>query len=154
MKQVIIKKVTEDNYNQFLCLTEWRRTSVKPRGETKFKLALEDDRIGLFDLVEKDLMHIYMAIIDEEVAGYVSAAVIPKPDKRIGTMFEDELWVPEEYRNNGIARKLMNKVIESSEEMGLWKTRLYVDVENLAGINCYESVGMKREEGSCYFYQK
>lgn len=154
MKKIIIKKITEENYNQFLYLTEWRRTGVKPTGETEFKLALEDDRIGLFDLVEKDLMHVYMAIVNEEVAGYVSAAVIPKPDKRIGTMFVDELWVPEEFRNNGIARKLMNKVIESSEEMGLWKTRLYVDVENPAGIKCYESVGMKREEGSCYFYQK
>ncbi len=154
MQSMEIIKITKENYKEFTEMTEWRRVGVKPNPDTEFKLALEDDVIGLWDLINNDLMHIYMALLNNQKAGYISASVIPKPDKRLGTMFVDELWVPEEFRGHGIAKALMNKVIETSEEMGLWKTRLYVDTQNPSGINCYEGVGMIRDEGTSFFYQK
>ncbi|MBI9010822.1 MAG: GNAT family N-acetyltransferase [Clostridiales bacterium] len=154
MQNMEIIKITKENYSEFTEMTEWRRVGEKPTLENEFKLALDEDVIGLWNLINNDLMHIYMALVDNQKAGYISASVIPKPDKRLGTMFVDELWVPEEFRGRGIAKTLMSKVISVSEEMGLWKTRLYVDAENPSGIKCYEGVGMIRDEATCFFYQK
>jgi len=147
-------KLEKATYNEFKFCTEWRRSGVKPDSNTVCKLELKDDPIGLFDLIDKGIMQVYYAKIDKEIAGYISASIIPKPDARIGTMFVDEVWVPDEYRGNGIAKLLMKKVIDESERMGMWRTRLYVAADNPGAIRCYESVGMVRDEGSCYFYEK
>lgn len=154
MTRLTIEKLTQENYKDFAICIEYRRSGRRPDGEVNPLLALEEDTLGLFDLIEKDLMHVYMARLDGLLAGYISASVIPKPDKRLGTMFVDELWVPEDYRGQGIAKVLMNRIIELSEHLGLWRTRLYVSTENPAGIGCYEGVGMKRSGDTCYFYEK
>lgn len=154
MSTLTIEKVTKDNYDDFAYCIEYRRLGRKPLEEETYQMTLEEDEIGLFDLVAKGLMHVYMARQAGEPAGYISASVIPKPDKRLGTMFVDELWVAEGFRGLGIAKSLMTQVIEASESMGLWRTRLYVSAENHSGIKCYEGVGMARSGETCYFYEK
>lgn len=151
---VQIIKVTKQNYELLAYCIKYRSTGIEPDEQQENEITFENDVIGLFDLMDKNIMHVYIASINSRPVGYISASVIPKPDKRIGTMFIDELWVTDTFRGEGIGRALTKKVIDISEEMGLWRSRLYVSGSNASGIHCYESVGLKSDKKTCYFYEK
>lgn len=151
---VEIIKVTKQNYELLAYCINWRSTGIEPDGRQKYEITFENDVIDLFDLIDKNLMHLYIASCNNQPVGYISASVIPKPDKRIGTMFIDELWVTDTFRGEGIGRALTKKITDISEKMGLWRSRLYVSGSNDSGIHCYESVGMKSNKKTCYLYEK
>lgn len=61
------------------------------------------------------------------------------------TAYIDAVVVREEYRNNGIAKKLMNEVEKWARELGVKRIDLMVWSFNKNAINLYESLKMNEQ---------
>ena len=68
-------------------------------------------------------------------------------------MFIDELWVNPNYRNNGFANKLMEKVSIVSKELNTMGLRLYVNTENIEALKLYKKCGYI-DKGNAIFMEK
>ena len=70
-----------------------------------------------------------------------------------GHVYVDELWVAPTFREQGLARALMEKADDLKAELEATGIRLYVNVNNLAAKKLYESCGY-HEVGQAYFMEK
>lgn len=61
------------------------------------------------------------------------------------TMYIDAVVVREEYRNNGIAKKLMNEVEKRARELEVKRIDLMVWSFNKNAINLYELLKMNEQ---------
>jgi ribosomal protein S18 acetylase RimI-like enzyme len=147
-KKISVVRVGKENYENFCRLIEWRRT-----GKEQTDLSYNDNE-NMSNFFEKhnvlasNSFFIYAAEWEGKFVGYINAIIIPKPDPRCGIMYVDELWTPEEYRNNGIASMLMKEVLKVSKELKLWKVRLYVGSSNDTARSFYKKCGY-REIDDC-----
>ena len=133
--------ITNENYDKFCELIEWRRTNCKPDGPLTFRDEKVDAFFNQHNVLDSESFFIYAVEKDGEFVGYINAIMIPKPDPRLGLMYVDELWVPEMYRNHGYASMLMDAVVKKAKEMGLWRMRLYVSTDNVVARNYYAKNG-------------
>ncbi|ERJ11952.1 GNAT family N-acetyltransferase [Haloplasma contractile] len=146
-----IIEVKKKNYSEFMDMINWRQSGVRAK-----ELRKEDklnpysiQQLSYGDCLTSNHFFIYAAKVNNEMVGYINACVIPKPDRRKGTLFIDEVWTQPSYRNRGIARTLLNRVIELGEELNLWECRLTFDLTNKASTKIYREAGFK--EKSCMF---
>lgn len=146
-----IVRVTTRNYPEYLDMINWRvsgeRASLlRQRGELKPYTKQELDYGGCLDT---DYFWVYAGKISGEMVGYLQASLIPKPDKRIGTLFVDEVWTQESFRGQGVAKALVNKILKIGKEQNLWEVRLTVDIDNPAARRVYTSAGFIEKQ--CIF---
>jgi len=80
-----------------------------------------------------------------DLAGYVSVALVYKPDPR-QFYYVDELWVPAEYRRQGIALALVQAVLEEARSQGMWRVRLQA-ADTPAARALYLKAGFHVEPG-------
>lgn len=138
-----IVQVSESNKEKLFRLLNWRKTGIE---SDDIEEVIEHGELNT------DYFKIYAAEVENKYIGYITIAIIPKPDSRIGTLYVDELWVPEQYRRNGIAKSLMFKAYEYAREKGLWKVRLVVGDENITAREFYKNVGFN--ESTAMFCEK
>jgi ribosomal protein S18 acetylase RimI-like enzyme len=136
-----IVRVDEGDFEDLARLLYWRKTGTYTEN-FDWSSFLNDE---LSDMISSGIIWIYAAKADGRFVGYVSAAKIPKPDNRKCIIYIDELWVAEEHRNKGIAKKLLKKVFEESKHIKAWKIRLVVGRENTAARSLYSSMGFKEK---------
>lgn len=67
-----------------------------------------------------------------------------KDETAEGELYIDSLAVPEAFRRQGIASKLLGAVIEKAERMGLPAVGLLVDKENPKAERLYRKIGFKK----------
>lgn len=136
-----IVRIGHKEYLDFCKLLEWRRTGKEENNIS----AYEDEKLNNFfekyNILDSDMFYIFAARTNEKYIGYITAAIIPKPDPRLGTLYVDELWVAETYRRKNIAKLLMDEVFQISKKMNMWKVRLYVAENNDIARNFYKKVG-------------
>lgn len=147
-----IVRINNDNYEKFSEVLEWRGTGnrIKKSEEEVNKVK------GFFEehnIFESNHFLLYGAKLNEKYVGYVGACFIPKPDKRLGLMYVDELWVHSDYRGKGISQKLLDKIYEEAEKQGVWRVRLYVGAENDSARRAYKKNGYE-EKGDCIFCER
>lgn len=66
----------------------------------------------------------------------------------------DNVVVAEEYRGEGIARKMLGELIARGEAAGISAFTLEVRVSNAAAIHIYEKIGFRSEGIRPGFYEK
>lgn len=66
----------------------------------------------------------------------------------------DNVVVAEQFRNRGIARKMLEELIRQGEEAGVEAFTLEVRVSNAAAIHVYEKFGFQSEGIRPGFYEK
>lgn len=66
----------------------------------------------------------------------------------------DNVVVAEQFRNRGIARKMLEELIRRGEEAGVEAFTLEVRVSNAAAIHVYEKFGFQSEGIRPGFYEK
>lgn len=132
-----IVRVGENNFEDLAKLLNWRKTGAYDNN-LDWSTFLSDE---LSDMISSGIIWIYAAKVDNRFVGYVSADKIPKPDNRKCTIYIDELWVAEEHRNKGIAKKLLVKVFEESKHIEAWKVRLVVNNDNISARSLYRPLG-------------
>ncbi len=150
-----IERINKDNYLEFSKVIEWRRLGEKAE-KINYERYNEYTTKAFFEkynIFNTDFYYLLGAKFDSKFVGYISTSMIPKPDNRLGVYFVDELWVASEYRNKGIAEELMKEVFNKSIELGMWRVRLYVNVDNTIGRSFYKKLGFV-EDGEAMFCQK
>ncbi|SET42567.1 Acetyltransferase (GNAT) family protein [Natronincola peptidivorans] len=119
---------------------------IKKRAPKEYQEYLSEDE-GQLGIVNSDYFFIYVAEVGSEPVGYIHIALIPKPDKRKGTMFIDDLWVEPEHRRKGIAEKLMEEAFKLTKKYDFVEFRLVVNTDNESAINLYRKKGFELSGG-------
>ena len=86
----------------------------------------------------KDRFRTFLAIHDEKVVGYMDVTYTFRENEPF------DLFVLEEYRRKGYARKLLAKALEMNQPNGMM---LLVDADNDPAIRLYESMGFAKVQG-------
>jgi ribosomal protein S18 acetylase RimI-like enzyme len=147
MSNIEIVRVNKKNYASFLEMIHFRITGKSYKEKSDRDIVSEN--IDFSYILENESFYVYSAIVDNKMAGYLSAGVIPKADKRVGTMFIDEVWTHPNFRGRGVAKALVNKIMTISEKLDLWEARLTVDIDNDAARHIYRNAGFVEKE--CIF---
>jgi len=115
---------------------------------SEFKDILPDELLSLETPIEveknlSDTNRKYIvAIIDENIVGvcYIDISFIQLNSIRLGNMM-----IKREYRNQGVASQLLNKIKEYALENNVRKIWLWTQAELINAINFYEKKGFKLE---------
>jgi ribosomal protein S18 acetylase RimI-like enzyme len=95
--------------------------------------------------LESDDHHLFMAFIDDEPVGFVSAYELVHPDKAV-EMFLYELGVAEAARGRGVGRGLVEALATIARERGCRGMWVLTDEANAAARQTYTRAGATIEE--------
>lgn len=84
-----------------------------------------------------DRFRVYLAVKDEKVVGYIDVTYQFDENEPI------DLFVKEEYRNQGYGRKLLARALKDNEPKEMV---LQVDVNNAPAVHLYDSLGFRTKE--------
>ena len=93
--------------------------------------------------------HIVVAIDDGVVIGMVTAVHYVHPDK-LPQLFVNELGVAGSHRRRGIARRLMNEMLEHAGSLGCTEAWVGTENENVAARSLYASLSNAEEQFVLY----
>ena len=86
--------------------------------------------------------HRFVAEIDGEVAGWI--AVVPYSSRAAYRgVGEESVYVAERARGRGVGRALLERLIESAREGGLWTLQAGVFPENHGSLALHRSLGFR-----------
>lgn len=85
--------------------------------------------------------HIAVAIDEALVVGFVSAVQYVHPDKPKPELWINEVGVAETYRGQGIARRLMEAVLNEARQQGCAEAWVLTNRSNEAAMRLYASSG-------------
>lgn len=157
MNDIKIRKYGETDYDAFLqIIAEFQQYIAKTdtRGICcDFKS--EEDVKKYADQSLKDVAEregsLYFAEINGKIAGFI-LGIIERNEKDTLYILTHkpgahgwigEVFVGPAYRNQGIARKLMDRVISDFKAKGCVNARLYVMADNKLAISAYENLGFE-----------
>src|SRR6185503_12010679 len=97
------------------------------------------------DFLADDRHHLLIGYVGGQPAGFVTGVELLHPDKPQPEMFLYELGVDEEFRRQGVAAALMQRLVELSKERGCGEMFVLTDDDNAAGNATYAKAGGKPE---------
>lgn len=101
--------------------------------------------IGWFaDVVNDENSHYYIAYLENKLIGYAGMHVNFHPEKRYCKIAY--LAVNKEYRNRGIGRLLIEKLLHIAKALHISDIKLEVETDNIPAVHLYESFGFKVTE--------
>jgi ribosomal protein S18 acetylase RimI-like enzyme len=93
---------------------------------------------------------IIVAEYKEDILGFGCAQIFTSFCYPNAIMEITELYVREEYRKNGIARKIINKIEEFGSETNISEIRIETGSNNIEAKNLYAVMGYARQNESVY----
>ena len=86
--------------------------------------------------------HRFVALRDDVVVGWV--AVTPVSDRcACGGVVENSVYVDEHLHGHGVGRLLLERLIASTEAVGIWTIQTGIFPENEASLHVHERVGFE-----------
>ena len=89
---------------------------------------------------------IVVALDQGEVIGFASGTVLMHPDKPF-SFFVNEVSVHEDYRRNGIAKRLMQRLMDLALDRGCEGIWLATEQDNAAARALYRSMDARETDG-------
>ncbi|GAA4276674.1 GNAT family N-acetyltransferase [Aquimarina mytili] len=93
-----------------------------------------------------DMAHIkscrLKAIIKGEIVGWAALSPTSKREVYKGVA-EVSIYIASKYRNLGIGKLLLSRLIEKSEEAGFWTLQASIFSTNIASITLHKSLGFR-----------
>ncbi len=112
------------------------------RASFLFDHAFKQDATERF--LASDTHHMFVAYVDDEVAGFTSGVEMTHPDK--GTeMMVYELAVADTFRRRGIGSALVAALEEFAQRQGCYGMWTLTENDNVAALNTYKKSGGVRE---------
>lgn len=96
--------------------------------------------------------HLVVAIVNDQVVGFVSAVHYVHPDKPCPELWINEVSVAEKHRRQGLGKRLMNAVFEVARELGCREAWVLTERENTAAMNLYSAVGNSSVPSDCVMF--
>lgn len=93
------------------------------------------------DFLNHNGVHCFIAKEANTILGTATLFVLQKTNRRVGLI--EDVAVSEEARGKGIGKKLVEKIIAASKELGCYKTILNCPEKN---VPFYEKLGFKTKE--------
>lgn len=90
--------------------------------------------------------HMFIAVSDGLVVGMVSGVRYLHPDK-LPSMWVNEVGVGDDWLRRGIAKRLMDAILDLSEELGCEEAWLGTEPDNIAALGLYRSTKGSEETG-------
>ena len=91
--------------------------------------------------------HLVVAIESGVVVGFASAVLYEHPDKTHPELWINEVGVASSHHRRGIAREIMNVLLEAARGADCREAWVLTDRSNDAAVRLYESVGGHEEQG-------
>ena len=86
--------------------------------------------------------HRFVALVDGRVAGWVAVSAVS--DRCVyGGVVENSIYVGADARGKGVGRALLERLIESTEQAGVWTIETGIFPENEASIRLHERLGFE-----------
>jgi L-amino acid N-acyltransferase YncA len=86
--------------------------------------------------------HRFVALRDGAVVGWVAVSSVS--DRCVyGGVVENSVYVDESVRGQGVGRLLLERLIASTEEAGIWTIQTGIFPENEASVRLHERVGFE-----------
>jgi len=86
-----------------------------------------------------------VAVVDGNVVGGLAAYVLQKFEQERSEIYIYDLAVLEEYRRQGIATGLINKLREIAREIGAYVIYVQADPPDEPAVRLYESLGIRED---------
>lgn len=86
-----------------------------------------------------------VAVVDDEVVGGLAAYVLHKFEQERSEIYIYDLAVAGEFRRQGVATGLINRLREIAKEIGAWVIYVQADVGDEPAIKLYESLGIRED---------
>ncbi|MEX0342658.1 MAG: GNAT family N-acetyltransferase [Erythrobacter sp.] len=102
------------------------------------------------DFLASDRDFLWLALLDGQPVGFVSATSILHPDKT-PHLFINELETREGFRRRGIATRMMRAVRRHAKANGLWPVWLAAEGDDAQAIAFYRSLKDMEERGAVVF---
>lgn len=96
--------------------------------------------------------HLVVAIAHNQVIGFVSAVHYVHPDKPCPELWINEVGVAENYRRQGLGKRLINAVFEIARKLGCHEAWVLTERENIAAMNLYSAVGNGSKQSDCVMF--
>lgn len=135
-----IERITGENYHKFDDMIHWRihnqERSLEEKTYNQVNQVVPEE-------LNRQGFYVFSASVDNKYVGWISLIYLPKVGRKDfnGFLYVDELWVQEDYRNNGLARALMEKADHIAQALKPVGIRLGVNVNNPGAKYLYESCG-------------
>jgi GNAT superfamily N-acetyltransferase len=97
--------------------------------------------------------HLAVAMEDGLVIGFVSAVLYVHPDKPNPEFWINEVGVAESHRGQGIARRLMNAVLDEARQQGCSIAWVLTNRSNTAAMRLYASSGGKEADDDILMFE-
>ena len=95
--------------------------------------------------------HLVVARCEGVVVGMASAVHYVHPDKA-PQLFINEVAVAEPYRRRGIARRMIDRLVQIAAELGCTEAWVLTDAGNAAAHALYRSAGAEEPAAPCVMY--
>ena len=104
------------------------------------------------DLLSKDHFHVFVAMDEDVIIGGLTAYELPMFKEEINEMFLYEIGVEENYRQKGIAAKLIHSLKKTCIEKGIKIIFVGTSDDNRPAIQLYKATGGEMEEIPWFTY--
>ena len=137
-----------------------KKEDMKDIQDLRYLLAKHEKSLGLniavpewgyTEVGKKDLeyflneQYIYVAEENEKIVGFITAEIFKKKawyTVQLGSI--NNIFVLEEYRNQGIGKALIKTVIDALKEVGITNVQLDTYNKNDKAIKFYEGLGFEK----------
>ena len=126
----------------------------------------KDDLKDVFDLIKEtfnidnnstscllDNQKVLTIYDKDDLAGAVIISLLNDPIKCKKGFYLNYVSIKESYRNKGLGKSLMNKVISIAENEKIDYIRLTSNKEKIIARKMYESIGMKKIDTDLFYYE-
>jgi len=86
--------------------------------------------------------HRYVAVVDDEVVGWVAVSPVSARPVYAGVV-EHSVYVSDAARGAGVGLELLNALIVSTEDAGIWTIQSSVFGENEASLRLHQRAGFR-----------
>jgi len=86
--------------------------------------------------------HRFVALDGDRIVGWVAVAPTSARDCYAGVV-EHSVYVAESMRGRGVGRALMERLIQSTEDAGIWTVQTSIFPENEASLALHERLGFR-----------
>jgi GNAT superfamily N-acetyltransferase len=91
--------------------------------------------------------HLVAAIDSGVIVGFASAVHYVHPDKRSPEMWINEVGVAETHRGRGVARAILQRLLEAARALGCSEAWVLTDRTNEAALRLYKASGGTEDAG-------
>jgi ribosomal protein S18 acetylase RimI-like enzyme len=103
----------------------------------------ESTRDWLHDQLAKHAMKVAAAVHADQVCGFITTAVLPA-SLMLGTAWSiRDLYVAPQHRRSGIARALLQYVIDDARAAGAYRVSLQTETDNTPALTLYAAAGFQ-----------